>query len=343
MDKRCFLCLVLAVSILQGTVSAQGKSEVPTAKGQEITVYAYDSFTSEWGPGPIVVPQFEQKTGIKVNLVSLGSGGELLQRLELERDNPKADIVIGISNGLLHAVAASDLFVSYQSPVLSEIPRFLHFDPEYRLLPFDYGNYAFVYDSQKVSDPPTSLEDLLDPKWKKKVILMDPRTSSVGMGLLEWTIAAYGDDYLSWWKAMEPNILTIADSWSSGYGLFTEGEAPLVISYTTSPVYHVMYENTDRYKALVFTGGNAAVIEGMGILKSTTHLDAARQFVDFLLTDAQVTIATANSMYPVNATVQLPAAFDYAPKPNQSLMLDAEIVAKNRETWLTGWVEAMSR
>lgn len=342
MRKPC-MSLVLAVLLIPAMLFAQGTKENPENAERTITVYAYDSFVSEWGPGPLVVPAFEAKTGIKVHLVSAGNGGELLSRLELERHKPQADVVIGISNELLSETIASDLLLPYRTPALDSVPEFLHFDPTYALVPFDYGNYAFVYDSAKISEPPRSLDDLLDPQWKRSLILMDPRTSSVGMGLLEWTVAAYGDAYLQWWEAVKPNVLTIADGWSSGYGLFTEGEAPLVISYTTSPVYHVLYEDTDRYQALLFEGGNMAVIEGAGILKSTKDLDAAQQFIDFLLSDAQADIATANIMYPVSSSVTLPDAFDHAPKPDHSIMLDSELIANFRDSWLTDWVEVMSK
>jgi thiamine transport system substrate-binding protein len=343
MKKHAILSLVLAVLLLPSVVFGQAKTESPASIVNEITVYTYDSFISEWGPGPIVAPAFEQKTGIKVNLVSVGDGGELLQKVLLEKNNPKADVVVGFANDILHEVLASDLFISYRSSEMDRIPESLHFDPSFTLLPFNYGNFAFVYDAEKIQLPPQSLEDLLDPKWKNKVILIDPRTSSVGMGLLQWTIAIYGEDYLSWWERIKPNTLTIADGWSSGYGLFTQGEAPLVISYTTSPVYHVMYENTDRYQAAVFAQGHLAVIEGVGILKSSKHPDQARLFVDFLLSDAQEAIAIANIMYPVNTNTPLPEAFDAAPKPPVSLRLDADRVAKNRDRWLTEWVEVMSR
>jgi thiamine transport system substrate-binding protein len=342
MKKHAVLYLVLAVLLVPTAIFAQGAKETDHSQVNEITVYAYDSFTSEWGPGPLVVTGFQEKTGIKVNLISAGSGGELLQKVLLERNNPKADVVVGFSNEILHEVLDSELFVSYRPQVMQEIPAFLHFDPTYTLVPFNYGNYAFVYDTLKISSPPTSLNDLLDEKWRNKVILMDPRTSSVGMGLLEWTIAVYGEDYLAWWKAMKPNTLTVADGWSSGYGLFTQGEAPLVISYTTSPVYHVMYEDTQRYQAAIFTEGNMAVIEGVGILKSSKNISKAQSFIDYLLSDAQEVIATTNIMYPVNSSTVLPQAFDFAPKPEKSLMLDAEVIAKNRDKWLTEWVETMS-
>jgi len=330
---------VLVVSVFP--ISSKGTLEQPS--GTTLTVYAYDSFVSEWGPGPSIIEEFSKQTGYNVQLISVGNASELLRRVVLERDNPKADVVVGLPHSIMLEMINTNLFESYDAPALAKVPDFLKIDHSNTFIPFNYGNFSFVYDSLKVSRPPESLDDLLDPRWKGKIILMDPRTSSVGMGLLEWTVAVYQDEYLSWWKAMKPNILTIADSWSSGYGLFTQHEGPVVISYTTSPVYHIMFEQTDRYRATVFNEGNQAVIEGMGILHSSDMKDASRAFVDYMLTDAQQTIAVANVMYPANSETALPEAFEFIPEVTKSLLLPLEILAKNRDEWLTKWVEVMSR
>ena len=136
---------------------------------------------------------------------------------------------------------------------------------------------------------------------------------------------------------MKENALTIADGWSSAYGLFTEGEAPIVLSYTTSPVYHVMNEDTTRFQALVFPEGHEATIEGIGIVKGTDMREEAERFVDFILTEAQLDIAIANSMYPANGAIELPSAFDYAPKPEilfRSGATSPEKTEELQEAWL---------
>ncbi len=338
--RKILSSLVLSVLCLSVGFASGNQENVDS---EILTVYAYDSFVSEWGPGPIVVPRFEEATGIKVNLVSVGNGGELLTKLELEKNSPKADVVIGISHELLSKTLLSGLFLPYESPVLEEIPLNLQFDKTHSLLPFNYASYSFNYDSESIENPPTSLEDLLDPTFKRSIIIMDPRTSSVGMGLLEWTVKVYGDDYLIWWKEVKDNILTIADGWSSGYGLFTEGEAPLVLSYITSPVYHLMYEKSDRYKSTVFEEGNYVAIEGVGIVKSSSQQENAKKFVDFLLTDAQLDIAVANIMYPANKSVILPPEFATIQEPKEIISLDHEVINTSRDTWIKEWVEVMSK
>jgi thiamine transport system substrate-binding protein len=290
--------------------------------------------------------QFEEETGIKVNLVSSGDGMEMMNKLISEANNPWADVVVGISDDMASKIYKAGLLEPYKSEALSEIPSFLHFDPTYQLLPFDYGNFAFVVDTEAMDSDmvPTSLASLTDPIYRDKVILIDPRTSSVGLGLLLWTIEVFGEEgYLSWWEIMKDQALTITDGWSSAYGLFTEGEAPLVLSYTTSPVYHVTYEDTTRYQVALFEEGHSTTIEGVGLLASSNKKDEARQFIDFILTKGQLTIAIANSMYPVNSKTELPDAFNYAPKPEKNLSMDSETLAKNLDRWLTEWTQVMSK
>ncbi len=67
--------------------------------------------------------------------------------------------------------------------------------------------------------------------------------------------AVYGDRAAEQWKKLQPRILTITPGWSEAYGLFTKGEAPMVLSYTTSPAYHMVAENTSRYQAAAFSEG----------------------------------------------------------------------------------------
>jgi thiamine transport system substrate-binding protein len=342
MKKHQFVCVMVAILTLTVPLFAQGSQEKPA----ELVVYAYDAFCGDWGPGPALVEEFEKQTGIKVNLVSAGDAVEMMTKVISEKANPWADVVVGITDDMAQKVYDAQLLEPYKSPILESIPAFLQFDAEHRLLPFDYGNFAFVVDTERLSEDqrPTSLAALTDSAYKDKVILIDPRTSSVGLGLLLWTIEAFGEDnYLDWWKAMKENALTITDGWSSAYGLFTEGEAPLVLSYATSPVYHVTYENTTRYQTLLFSEGHSTTIEGAGILASSKQKAAAQQFIDFLLSDAQLGIALANSMYPVNETIALPEAFDWAPKPEKNLSMSSGILAKNLDRWLTEWTQVMSR
>ena len=340
--KRHFITTILLVLLCSVSLFAQASSESASAEEKSITLYCYDTFSSEWGSGPTLIPLFEEETGIKVNVVSGGDAVEMLSRAIIEGDSCPADLIMGISDDQASTAYESGLFTSYDSPALEFVDDSLEFDTQHRLIPFDYGVFAFVWDSESDVPAPASLDDLTDPVYKDKIILIDPRTSSVGLGLLMWTIDVYGEEgYLDWWKAVKENALTIADGWSSAYGLFTEGEAPIVISYTTSPVYHVLWEDSTRYQALIFPEGHHMTIESIGILESSDNKEEAEAFVDFILTEGQAETAIANSMYPVNSQTELPDAYEWAPMPENVFSMDPDYVAANIDRWTAEWTEAM--
>ena len=310
----------------------------------DLVIYAYDSFVSEWGPGPQVIPKFEQRHGVEVQVISAGDAGQVLSRAILEKENPRADIVLGIDNNMLSRALQADVLEPYRSPNLERIPERLIFDSTHSVTPFDYGYFAFVYDSESLDGPPTSLEQLTDPRFRKKIIVQDPRTSSPGLGFLLWTVAVCGEEYLEYWSRLQPNLLTITDGWDTAYGMFTSGEAPMVLSYTTSPAYHVEYEQSERYRALLFAEGNYLQIEGIAVLKGAPHPDTARRFIDFVLTEEfQGEIPLTNWMYPVDPDVATPDSFRFAPEPERSLQLPAARIRANRDRWIDAWVEQISR
>ena len=336
------LLVVLTILLLPVLMFAQGAYE-SEAVDNTVTVYATDSFCSDWGPGPQIVEDFFTATGVELELISAGSAMEMLSKVIIEGEDSPADVVVGITDDMAEKAYEANILTSYEAAALKDIPTFLHFDPSYTLLPYDYGNFAFVYDSEVLSaDDLTSLDDLLKPEFKDRFVLIDPRTSSVGLGLLIWTIKEYGEDnYLDWWKAAADNALTIADGWSTAYGLFTEGEADAVISYTTSPVYHALWEDSTRYQAAIFANGHSVTIEGLGILDSSDNKANAKVFVDYILNEGQAGIALANSMYPVNSTVELDPAYQWAPKPEVTLALSSEEIAANLDKWLDDWTQAV--
>jgi len=301
----------------------------PDDDAKTLTVYSYDSFVADWGPGPELAKRFEAKTGYRVTFVSCGDAAQVLSRATLERARPEGDVLMGIDNNLLSAARAAGVLSPYKPKDADRVVgKEIRLADDWLLTPYDYGYFAIVFDSSSGIMPPASLEDLTKPEYAKKLILMDPRTSTPGTGFLAWTVAVYGKDYLSYWQRLKGSILTMAPGWDSGYGLFTSGEAPLVISYTTSPAYHLENEKTDRYKALIFPEGHIAQVEGLGLVKGARHAKAAKAFIDFMLTDdAQSVLPLTQWMYPVSRTVSLPDSFGAAPMPTNALYVDSGEVA----------------
>ncbi len=312
------------------------------AADKTLTVYTYESFTSEWGPGPKVKEAFEKTCGCTVNFVSVADGVALLSRLKLEGASTKADVVLGLDTNLITEAKETGLFDASGVDVSAlKVPGGFTDDV---FVPYDYGHFAIVYDTQTIKNPPQSMKDLVEGDPSQKLVIEDPRTSTPGLGLLLWVKSIYGDKAPEAWAKLKNRILTVTPGWSEAYGLFTKGEAPMVLSYTTSPAYHMVAENTDRYQAAAFSEGHYIQIEVAGLLKNAPHKDLARDFLKFMVTPGfQDTIPTNNWMMPVSATSQpLPDAFGKLVNPAKTFLMSPDEVARNRKAWIDEWLAAMS-
>lgn len=333
--KKTTIILSLFI-ILVFSVFAKGNSE--KVKTNEITVYAYDSFTSDWGPGADLAAAFEAQTGIKVNLIGFDGALEMLAQVTFEGSACEADIVLGIADTM---TVDTSLFYKWTPLCSNSLEGYTKNSP---LIPFDYGVFAFIYNSKSNSLKPKSLAELTSDKYKNQVILIDPRTSSVGLGALLWSVNVFGEEKaMQWWSDMAQNALTISNSWSNAYGLFTEGEAPLVLSYTTSPVYHVLYEDNRDYVALEFSEGHYMTTEYMGILKTSDNKDKAKQFCEFILTEGQSRIATDNTMFPANRNTVLPEAFEAALMPSIIVNKNTKTDTSEIDRYIDLWTKAVVR
>ncbi|MNL58225.1 Thiamine-binding periplasmic protein precursor [compost metagenome] len=139
-------------------------------------------------------------------------------------------------------------------------------------------------------------------------------------------------------------MLTVTPGWSEAYGLFTKGEAPMVFSYTTSPAYHMVAENTERYQAASFSEGHYIQIEVAGLTKNSPETALAKDFLAFMLSPGfQDTIPTNNWMMPAAATSEpLPEAFGKLVSPEKTFLMSPEEVAANRKAWIDEWLKAMT-
>ena len=331
--------LLLLSSILSSILLLACHKSENDSRSREVIIYSYDSFVAEWGPASQIAEKFENKTGLKAVFVDCGDGVQLLSRAILEKNNVQADVIIGIDNNTAKGALESDILDSYKAKDSdSIIDKNLQevLGGEGKLTPYDYSHFAFILNTKSNLPEPKSLEDLTNPVYKQRIILMDPRTSTPGLGFVAWTKAVFGDEksFADYWLALKPNVLTMAPGWSAGYGLFTNGEAPLVISYSTSPAANLEYDNIDYYKALVFDEGHTMQVEGAGILKNARNKKGAQAFMDFLISEeAQNVLPLTQWMYPVNKNVALPDCYAKAASmPSKTVSVDSSVLVSASET-----------
>ncbi len=323
--------LLIAAGLLSAT------SAIAADKPQ-LTVYTYDSFVSDWGPGPQVEEAFEAVCNCDLNLVGVEDGAALLSRIRLEGENSDADVVLGLDTNLITAAKETGLFAP--SSITAEYTLPIEWADDV-FAPYDWGYFAFVHNAD--SPAPANFRELADSD--TKIIIQDPRSSTPGLGLLLWVKAAYGDEAAEIWAGLSDNIVTVTKGWSEAYGLFLEGEADMVLSYTTSPAYHLIAEEDASKAAAAFDEGHYMQVEVAAKLAGTDQPELADQFLQFMVSDAfQQIIPTTNWMYPaVTPASGLPEGFDTLIVPEKSLLFGAEKAAAVRDQALAEWLGALSQ
>ena len=311
-----------------------------SAQAQKLTIYTYDSFVSEWGPGPIIKESFEKNFNIELEFIAVDSAATLLNKIILEGSSTKADIVLGLDMNLFEAANNSNLFSKHNIESIDQIIQLpIQWDSD-TFVPYNYGYFAFVYNNKKLKKPPLSMDELINST-EARIVIQDPRTSTPGLGLLTWMKAIYGDKAGDEWKKLNKKIISVTKGWTDAYyNFFMTGEADIVLSYTTSPAAHIMFEENYDISASIFDEGNYISIEFAGILKKSNNKKIANEFIKFMLSDDfQSVIPSTNIMYPVTNLNHLPEAFKNLEIP-KVIQINPEEINNNKEDWIDEWLNA---
>ncbi len=307
---------------------------------EKLTIYTYDSFVSEWGPGPIIEKIFEEKHNADIEFVAVDSAATLLNKVILEGDTSKADIVLGLDMNLFDLAEQSELFTTHN---INDINNLINLPLKWesnKFVPYNYGYFSFVYNEANLATPPKSMDELINST-NARIVIQDPRTSTPGLGLLTWMKALYGDKAGDEWKKLNKKIISVTKGWTDAYyNFFMAGEADMVLSYTTSPAAHIMFEERYDILATTFEEGNYITIEFAGILNNSQNKDLANKFLNFMLSkEFQSVIPSTNIMYPVTNIKDLPEAFDKLDVPN-FIQMDPKEINNNKEKWIDEWLNA---
>jgi thiamine transport system substrate-binding protein len=334
---KYIISITLTLGIITTGVTAEEKPE--------LVIYTYDSFASEWGPGPQIKAEFEKTCNCVVTFVGLDSSVGVLGRIQLEGASSKADIALGLDTSLTSIAAKTDLFLPHNLETRGKLalPDDVGFWDDPYFVPFDWGYFAFNYDKNRLANAPSSFDELLADN-DLKIVIQDPRTATPGLGLMLWVNAVYGEEAPAVWQKLAPKLVTVTKGWWDAYSMFLEGEADMVLSYSTSPAYHLIAEEKDHYAAASFTEGHYMQVEVAGVLKSSKKPALARLFLQKLIEkEMQSILPTTNWMYPAAASGKVPDGFGGLIKPAKSHLFSPETVAQNRDQWVKDWVEGLSQ
>ncbi len=327
--------------------------------GETVVLVTHDSFSISED----VLLQFEDETGITVEILRSGDAGQIVNQSILSKNNPLGDVLYGVDNTFLSRALKAEIFVPYESPALEFIAEDLQLDDEFRVTPVDIGdvclNYDVAYFEDNNLDLPESLADLTEPEYADLLVVENPATSSPGLAFMLATVAEFGTEgdytFLDYWDALRENGVLVVDGWSEAYyGEFSApgrdtGTRPLIVSYASSPPVEVYFSDPIPEEAV--TGAIVAdnmcfrQIEFVGVLDGANNPEGAQQFVDFMLSKTfQEDIPLNMFVFPVLEDAELPDVFvEFAEIPENPAIVDYELIDENREEWIQSWTEVMLR
>ena len=300
--------LLLTAAVLIGAAAA---ASAEAARENEVNVYSHRHYDIDLE----LYRQFEEETGIEVNLVEGGSD-ELIERLLREGAESPADILMTVDAGRLHRAKEAGVLQPVTSPaLLDQVPEHLR-DPDGYWYALTRRARVVVYHPDRVTpDELSNYEDLTEPRWAGRILI---RSSSniYNQSLLASMIANHGDNYAREWAAgIVANMARTPKGNDRGQmSAVAAGEGDIAIVNT----YYVgrMLNSSDAEERAVGeqvrvffpnqdSRGAHINISGAGITASAGNVDGALRLLEFLTGEtAQRVWAHANYEYPVNRNVQ---------------------------------------
>jgi thiamine transport system substrate-binding protein len=340
------LLFLLVISLASLPVCAQDV-RIP------LRVLTHDSFVLDED----LLVQFERAFSVDVIFLRAGDGGQIVNQAILTRNNPLADVLVGIDNTFLGRALEAGLFAVYVSPESEHVNPDLWVEPDGFVTPIDYGdvciNYDIGYFDENDIVVPADMRALATPEYASLLVTMNPATSSPGLAFLLATIDTFGEEggytYLDFWTELVQNGARIEESWTQAYfGLFSAvsetGQRPMVVSYASSPPFTVNPDTGEAATASILADGMCyRQIEFAGVLYGAEQPEIAGHFIDFLLSEpVQRAMPTLNFVFPAREEVDLDEDWlRFAPLPETPVLLEVNAVEANLEGWIEAWMQTV--
>jgi iron(III) transport system substrate-binding protein len=301
MTRRLFAIATTALALLTaGAAAAQGT----------LNLYCSSPNTA-WCQGMAV--GFEKVSGAKVAVIQKATG-EMLAQVKAEKANPRGDVWwAGPADAYLQA-AEEGLLEAYRSPNLAQLHDWaqrISTTSSYQVSGVYGGILALGYNTELMDKRklpvPKCWKDLLNPIYKKEVMLGNPNSSGTAYLMLASLVQVFGEDEaFNFMKALNANVTSYA---RSGIGPMTAVKGGEVAIGSTV-LHGVINEIMAGFpvKPVLPCEGVGYEVGSMAIIKGTRNAELARKFVDWALTvDAQkIGLDVKEFAIPTNKNVPLP-------------------------------------
>jgi iron(III) transport system substrate-binding protein len=296
------LAMIVAAAVVVGAAGW-------AAAAQKLVVY---TSMKESLIGELRSAFLKKNPGLDMDYQSAGAG-KLMAKIAAERESGKilADVLWTSEVPDFYQLRAQGVIEKYVSPeVKNAVNPLADFDGSFT--PARLGTLGIGYNTRFIKEAPKTWQDLLQPAYKGAFGIANPAlsgTAYVSVAMLE---KAFGWEFFQKLKAngakMGKGSGQVVDDTASG-----DLVASLAVDYITNDKIE-----KGATLALAFPPELLVIPSPVTIFKGTPNLDAAKKFVDFLLSrDAQEIIAAEGTL-PVRSDVPVPAKFNL-PKPEDAL------------------------
>jgi iron(III) transport system substrate-binding protein len=285
----------------------------------------------------------QQHPDVDVQFLDMGSR-EVLERVRVEKSRPQADLWWGASHTTFQTAADENLLLEYRPTWADKVPADSR-DPGDRW----YGTYetpqVIAYNSEAVSaaEAPRDWDDVLDPKWRDKILIRNPNPSDTMRAIFGAMIWRFYKDTGStekgfeWLRRLDANVheytadgTLLMQKLARREGLVTLWDMPDVRLFKEQKNLPVGYS--------IPASGTPVIIDGIAIVRGGPNTEEAKRFYEFVTTPESLAYA-AQKYYriPVRTDLdraQLPAWMN---EPFKPMPLDWNLLRKNGSDWLRYW------
>ena len=321
--------------------TAGSPSETPTLRVGTSSAFVDAPSTS---PGPWLKERFESEFDATLEWKTPSNEFDYYVQRAMRGAETDADCYVGVDTGMLIRLdrELDDPLLAPAGDVAhrDEVRDGLEFDPQNRAVPYDTGYVSLVYDETQ-QEAPDTFDGLLEPEYEGDLIAQDPTSSATGEAFMLHTIKAKGESrYLDYWQRLKDNGVRVLGTWSDAYTAYSNGEAPMVVSYSTDQVYASQEgEDLSKHQIRFLNGQGYANPEGMARFVDAAEPDLAREFFGFVLRpEVQAEIAVRNVQFPATETAELPEEFArYAKEPSEPVTFTYDALKGNLSDWTDAW------
>lgn len=276
--------ILLLLSVLLFAISCGKKEAKVTTEQKEQTLTFYAGLQEDHAA--MIAKKFQEETGIKTSFVRMSSG-EVLARLKAEKNNMSASVWYGGPVDAFVAANAAGLIEPYLSPARENIKDGVK-DSEGDWTGIYVGYLGFV-GNQKMLDEkglkmPTSWADLLKPEYKGEIVVAHPGSSGTAYTMLATLVQLMGEDEaMEYLKKFNGQVRQYTKSGTAPGRMAGQGETTIGITFLHDAIKY----KKEGYKDIVISApseGTGYEIGGVALLKNGPDQEAAKQFIDWVLT-----------------------------------------------------------